>query len=282
MMDRTQLVRLGVKALGYISPTAAAEIALRLFTTPHRIARPSWEKEILARGKPLALSDGLRATSWGDETLPIVVLLHGWQGRGSQLGLLVDPLLQIGYRVVALDGPAHGDSAGSRTNVWFFSLALSRVAEELGPLKAIVAHSFGASATAFAVARGMKVEQVVLVASPSDLMWVIEGFCKGMGFPPRVEKVFLRRLAAWSGVDPKSIMISSVGDKVKIPALIVHDPLDREVPFSNAETIVRHWKTATLLPLEKVGHRKILKAPAFVKAVTEFLGPAVASKQIGV
>ena len=48
--------------------------------------------------------------AWGAG--PSVLLVHGWEGRGAQLGALVDPLVAAGYRVVALDGPAHGDSPG--------------------------------------------------------------------------------------------------------------------------------------------------------------------------
>jgi pimeloyl-ACP methyl ester carboxylesterase len=270
-MNREKLLRLAINLIGHLSPSIAAAIALRLFSTPRKIPRPKWEKEIISTGQKLILRNSLHATSWGGNDRPVVLLLHGWQGRGSQLGMLVEPLLKLGFRVVALDGPAHGDSPGKRTNVWFFSLALSATAAELGPLKAVIAHSFGASATAFATSRGMKVERVVLVASPSDLIWVIDVFSESMGFSPKVKAAFLLRLSSWSGVDPKSIAIGNMVRNITIPALIVHDPEDREVPFSNAETIARHWKTARLLPLEKVGHRKVLKAASFVNTVTEFL-----------
>ena len=42
------------------------------------------------------------------------LLVHGWEGRGAQLGSLVGPLVEAGLSVVAFDAPAHGDSPGNR------------------------------------------------------------------------------------------------------------------------------------------------------------------------
>jgi pimeloyl-ACP methyl ester carboxylesterase len=266
-----KLIQKSLKVLSVVAPGAAASIGLRLFSTPRKIPRPAWEVELAKKGSSLRLSGELSAWKWGKDEAPIVLLVHGWMGRGTQLGALVEPLVAKGYQVVALDGPAHGDSPGTRTNVRFFSDALMKVLAELGEVESIVAHSFGAGATALALARGSRARSAVLVASPADLQWVIDDFCEKMEFSPRASRAFQVRLEAWAGVGIREVHIADLVRRIQAPALIVHDPEDREVPFRSAEEIAGCWPGARLLPLTKVGHRKILKAPSFISAVTSFL-----------
>src|ERR687889_951115 len=108
-------IRLFFAVLGRLSPVLAGRLAARLFARPRHHARPDRERELIARGTRVALPDGLHATAWGAG--PTVLLVHGWEGRGAQLGAFVDPLVAAGFRVVALDNPAHGESNGSRSDL---------------------------------------------------------------------------------------------------------------------------------------------------------------------
>ena len=130
-------IRLFFAILGRVSPAVAGRLAAKLFSRPTRHRRPDRERELIARGTPVPLPDGLSATAWGAG--PTVLLVHGWEGRGAQLGAFVDPFVAAGYRVVALDGPAHGDSSGRTTTGPEFAQAIARTREEIGPLAAIVA-----------------------------------------------------------------------------------------------------------------------------------------------
>ena len=277
------LLKKVVSAIGLVAPSLSGEIALRFFTTPHRIPRPEWERKLVAEGAPLALKSGLSATSWGEPGRPVVILVHGWQGRGSQLGQLARPLVAKGFRVVAIDGPAHGDSPGTRINVNLFAHFIRDVAAELSgatddrapgapavPVH-VVAHSFGASATGLAVLNGAPITSAVLVASPSDFQKVVDFYARRMGLSARVKKSFEGRLAAWIKLKPGQSDLARAGTGVRIPILIVHDPADQEVTFENAQRFVESWPTARLLALEKVGHYKILKSQAFIQAVVEFV-----------
>ncbi len=219
---------------------------------------------------------------WGDSNAPAVMLVHGWAGRGTQLGFLLDPLLQLGYQVVAFDGPGHGFSKGHQTTIPMFSDALMKVIEEIGEVRCIVAHSFGGSATALTLARGARVESAVLVAVPASIRWIFDNFCRRMKLSERGAHAFVRYIETWTGYGLDDLSIEKLAPKIKASGLVVHDPEDKDVPFSNAEEIVQHWKKARLVTLVGVGHRKILKSSDFVRAVCDFVGPAqTASKMSG-
>lgn len=264
-----------LKRVGFFAPGLAGGIALRVFTSPKAIPRPEWEKELIAQGAPIVFKNGTHGTSWGQSDAPVVFLVHGWQGRGAQLGKLVEPLVDRGLRVIAWDGPAHGESPGRMTNARMFAALLSEAAGEIAkgkPVLGVIAHSFGAGATTLAVAKGwLKVEKLVLVAAPADLEWVLKSFSHRMKLTPRVEKAFRRKLEAWVGMSTAEVGIARLAPLLSTPVLIVHDKDDEDVPFSDAEKIVREWKGARLISLTGVGHRRILKSPDFIQAATNFI-----------
>jgi pimeloyl-ACP methyl ester carboxylesterase len=268
------LIRNGLRALSFVSPNLAADWAIGIFATPRRIARPPWEQKIAGEGKPERTPEGIAVVRWGDPKAPIVLLVHGWAGRGTQLSYLVEPLLKLGYQVIAFDGPGHGDSRGRRSNIRIFADALVATEKQYGNFRAVVAHSFGAAATILALTRGLQAKAAILVAAPSEVDWIVTAFCRRMGLSSRASKVFRRKISEWAGIPLEDVAIEKIGPKLSLPGLIVHDPEDADVPFENAERYIEHWKQAKLLVLENVGHRKILKAPAFLTAVANFLGPA--------
>lgn len=270
-----KIARNSLSALSYILPSLAADFAIKIFATPRRVARPEWEQKIAATGQPAKVNDRIAILRWGLREAPIVLLVHGWAGRGTQLGFLVEPLLALGYQVVAMDAPAHGDSRGRRVNASIFAEAIVSVQKDIGPFAAVCAHSFGAAALVLAMSRGLKTGKAVCVAAPSEVLWIVHAFSKRMGLSPWAVRAFKRKIEAWAGVRLEEVSITKIGPSLaNVPALIVHDPEDPDVPFENAEEYTEYWKGSRLLVLEGVGHRKILKSPKFIEAVTGFLGRA--------
>src|SRR5437016_5869213 len=126
------LVRTGNRAL-------AARLAGWLFTTPSRPRRPALEVELLATARARPMQVGARRIeTWMWGTGPNVLLVHGWGGRGAQLGALVGPLVARGFSVVTFDAPGHGASDEGMVTIPEITRAIRAVAESRGPLAAIV------------------------------------------------------------------------------------------------------------------------------------------------
>jgi pimeloyl-ACP methyl ester carboxylesterase len=262
-------IRIFFSILGRLSPALAGRLAAALFARPRRHARPAREHELIARGDPLPLPDGLRATAWGAG--PAVLLVHGWEGRGAQLGALVDPLVAAGYRVVALDGPAHGDSAGRSTTDPEFAAALEHVRDSIGPLAAIVGHSFGGFTSLLAVSRGLGADRLVIIASPSSVPDVLDDFVRLIRLPRRALPSMVRALESRVQAPMASFAIEAFASEVTIPVLIVHDTEDHEVPYANGTRLAALLPGARLVTTNGLGHRRILFAPGVVAAVVEFI-----------
>jgi pimeloyl-ACP methyl ester carboxylesterase len=246
-----------------------ARSALQMFMTPRRIAPRDWEAALLQQGARLAFANGLVARSFGAG--PIVVLVHGWEGRGMNLGKFIAPLTAAGYQVVALDGPAHGDSPGEQTNPAHFAQALLGVGQELGPLAGVIAHSMGAASTALALRQGLVVERVVLIAGPSSLMGVLRRFAQVARLPEQVAERFYQLVGEQVALPAEELDIAQVGATLTTPALIIHDPDDTDVPFADAQAIAASWPDVRLYVTNGLGHRRILRDRDVIAMAVSFI-----------
>ena len=122
--------------LGWFAPKLVASKMRQAFMTPRDLPLRDWELPLLAKSERITLRFGLSALRWGQG--PAVLLMHGWEGRPTQFASLITALVDAGYSVVALDGPAHGRSPGSEANVVLFARAMLEAAAELPPLQAVI------------------------------------------------------------------------------------------------------------------------------------------------
>ena len=153
-MKIPQWFRAVLRLVEHLSPWLGGKLTARAFTTPGRHNTPPWEQALAATGRDRMIG-ALHVTEWGPATGEPVVLLHGWEGRGTQMGFFVEPLVQRGLRVIALDGPAHGASPGTEAGPYHFARALCAVQADVGPFRAAVGHSMGGASITLALHDGL-------------------------------------------------------------------------------------------------------------------------------
>lgn len=254
---------------GRLFPGPVADRAQKLFRRTRRYPRPAWENAIAAKGEAFSPAPGIKAWRFGT-TGPAILLVHGWGGRGTQMGYFAEGLGRAGFRVVAFDGPGHGESVGGETDLGEFSRLIQTLSEEEGPFAGAVAHSFGAVAVLLAASRGAQVGRLVLVGAPSELEGSFRKFGRELGLPPRAFRLFWQAAEARAGVKAAETRIADMGVATGRTALLIHDESDDIVPFTQAEATARAWPGARLLRTEGLGHRRILKDPAVVAAAVDF------------
>ncbi len=255
-----------------VSPAEEAELAIRLFRSPIRRPRPQREAALLAGATHDRIAGGVARQSWGNPAAPATLLVHGWEGRGTQLGAFVAPLVSSGRRVVAFDGPAHGDSPGTQTTIVEFARAIADASPAFGQPDSVIAHSFGGPATAYAIARdGLRPRRLVFMSGPDSLEGVLRRFRDFLGISPEAFELFRAGVRNIGGITGDDFRISDVLRELGAPTLVVHAPDDEEVPIAEAEALVANCPNATLLRAEGCGHGKVRYAPEIVAAVTDFL-----------
>lgn len=255
---------------GLVLPELPARSARRQLLHPRKHALRSWEIPALDSARRVTFRFGLSGLRWGDEG-PVVLMMHGWEGRPTQFRHFIEPVLASGRQVVALDGPAHGESPGEESTLMGFALAIAEAAVEIRGLETVVGHSMGAAATAIALAQGLPAERAVLLAPPSAIEQGLYGFADTLGLPAPAARRFVDLVGEANGVPARELEISRLASKLDLPALIVHDRRDTAVPFADGEAIARAWPAAEFLATSGLGHWRVLTDPAVVARVTDFV-----------
>lgn len=276
-------LRVGLQLLHRTAPDLASLAAERLFRSPRRHARPAWEQEILAGATRFRIPWGaetLPAWSWGKG--PTVLLVHGWEGRGSQLGAFVEPLVEMGYRVVTFDSPGHGDAPGRHATVVEIAGAVSAALAELGPVHAIIAHSVGGPATTYALSRTVgHPPRVAFIAPPTSALRFTKAFASTLGLAEDARLRLVARLEERYGIPLTELEATRHAPRMTSQLLVVHDHDDREVPFEAGATLADHWPGSRLVATRGLGHRRILRAPQVIDAVLELVAGAPFSMRTG-
>jgi pimeloyl-ACP methyl ester carboxylesterase len=276
-MGGMRMLAAGLAMLGSVAPGLAASVACRRWFAPHRFGLPPRERVWLeaARRDYITSPDNtlVAVYRWGNEG-PRVLLVHGWNGRATQLCSFIEPLLQAGYQVIAFDAPAHGRSPGQRTNLIEIAHALRAVAVRFGPFEGIIGHSFGVAAATYALRHlGVATRRFVGLSPPGRMPYLFNCFCDLLRLPARAREAFEARVMeqfgedVWEQLSPEA-NVELLGN---VPALLIHDNQDNEVTPSQAEILHQAWPDSRLLRTDGLGHRRILRDPHVVAHAVRFL-----------
>jgi pimeloyl-ACP methyl ester carboxylesterase len=266
-------LRTGMRVASTLAPGAAARVARKLFFTPQRARLREEERAVLARGELFSLEAGgqrVIGRAWGEG--PTVLLVHGWGGHSGQMTRFVDPAVAAGFRAVALDLPGHGESAGSVSSLVHFATALVHAAALFGPARGVVAHSFGAAASTYAISSGLAVGRAVFFAPPAGFESFWARFRTGVGVSQEVMDRMLHEAEEWLNVRFDGIGPLDLAPRMTVPLLVLHDPEDREVPYEEGAELARRWPGAELHPATGLGHLRILRDERCVAEAVGFLG----------
>lgn len=268
-----RLMRLAFQIGGRLAPKITGRWANYLWLRPQRYVPPAREHVLLAKAACMPLTHAgkhIAVYSWGSG--PIVLLVHGWSGRGAQMGAFVDPLVTAGYRVIAFDAPAHGRSTGEDSNLPEIGEVILELARQHGPLQAVIAHSFGVLATLYAIGEGLNVARVVGISPPSSIEGLVDKFADGLAIPAAAMEVMRTLFEARFGLDLWTRLSPlRLAQTTRIGALIIHDDTDREVSWQEGEALAKAWPGARLLRTSGLGHRRILRDPQVVSATLLFI-----------
>jgi pimeloyl-ACP methyl ester carboxylesterase len=255
---------------------AIVKKAYQAFFSPSQYEVKPRDLKVIEQGYNYRLPfDGgdLVVTTWGDAG-PAVLLMHGWGGARAQMTGFVNPLLNAGYRVVAFDQPAHGESDGQMTNILEISPAMDLITEKEGPFEAVIAHSFGTLITSYALANRKfpPPSRLIYLGSFNRLLDSLPRFQVLAGLPDPIMDGLRQMIYANFGKDVlDAIWNEKMTQRIDIPTLMFHDKADNVTPFEDSLAINRVWRSASLIETEGLGHRGALQSENVHKQIVEFL-----------
>ena len=288
-----QAVRAGIVAVEAGSPALAARLVEHLMFRTQRRAVPARERAVLEGARRFSVRSihgKLAAWRWGGG--PVVLLVHGWNGRGSQLGALAPPLVRSGFEVVTFDAPGHGASEGTRSSLIHFAdgidAVLDAVREPFRPIHAIVAHSMGGAATTYAMSRFRRAptthlerelregelpgRRFLFVAPPVDVGDFVRAATTMLGVGAETQTSVRRLIESHAGISLQELHAPTAARGLHAPLLVLHDEGDREVPLACGQQLAGAWPGAQIETTRGLGHHRILWDPAVVERIAAFVG----------
>ena len=273
-----KLYQLAFRTGGCLSPRIASHFAYKLWLTSPRFKTPTSEHTALALAKIefLQIKNHRIATfSWGNfktKNKATVLLVHGWSGRGTQLGAFVQPLLDAGYRVLSFDAPAHGQSSGKQTTIYEITDTILALQEHYGEFDAVITHSFGGPCTALAVQKGLKVNHFVAICPPATIIGLVRKFVSTLHITEKTAEQLIERIEKNFGKDiwTQLAMTSTVASS-DVPGFVIHDSHDTDIPWEEGQAVAYAWNNAPFKITNGLGHRRILRDEDTINSAIDFI-----------
>ena len=278
-----QYLRTKFKTISKLAPATAGRMAFELFCTPY----PKYKKRKApaifhhATKRTVVLTDQtkIHGFEWlpnkpNDET---VLIAHGYASYAYKFEHYITPLLKMGYRVLAFDAPAHGQSEGKHIHVVVYQEAIQKIMEQAGPIHHFIGHSLGAL-TISMIAENIdhtEARKFVLIAPATKTTTTFANFFKMMHLNEVTKTAFLQDVSNRTSHSVEYFAADRALANYKGPLLWVHDEKDVVCPY---EDILNFKEKAPsnikFLITNGLGHNKVYKTAEVMDQIMAFLTPS--------
>lgn len=285
-------IRLYFRVLSAMWPVKAGERAFRLFQRTRKLPFKKAELAFYQQAQKFDVvhpTENVHAYELGDPEGKLVILVHGWDSNAGSMGAIARALAFEGYRVVSFDLPAHGHSALTHTNLRECREALCALIYQLRPAEpfSIISHSFGSAVASMALSGSRyTIDNFIMLTSPNRLLDVFDEFKNQIALGEEAYQEVLRLASSLLKEPVEFVQVESKALKINYNKLIIlHDPQDKVLPYSNSERISNALPNTQLVTLNKMGHYRMLWNAEVIATVvselaTENAAPSYLDKYI--
>lgn len=274
-LETPKYIKKSAKVLSFFSEKLAIQFAMKLFVTPIKFPTPNRELNMEKKSNifplelPKAKKDFMVYENGNGKKKAL--LIHGWNGRGTQLVSIAKELLDLDYTVISFDAPGHGKSSKNRTVMTEFMEAAFVLERYYKGFDLVIGHSLGAMTTINVLGRGFKSEKAVIIGSGDEITNIIKDFVKAIGLNEKMAPKLKEAFETKFHENIENYTVHEQIKKIDIPVLIIHDKNDLDVPYTASENIHKYAKHSELLLTEKLGHRKILGDLKVISQIKKFV-----------
>ncbi|NOU49951.1 alpha/beta hydrolase [Pseudoalteromonas sp. JBTF-M23] len=245
-------IKLVTGSIARIAPSIGKKLVKTLLLTPVRhqskVAKPS---AMLAH-KLDFLDAHIDVYELGSG--PVVLFTHGWSGSASQFYPLMEKVASLGFKAVAFDHYAHGNSAGKQANLPLFVKGVEAVQNYIGaPVVAAISHSMGC----IAALNKVTTKAHILIAPPFDFYTSFEKRILSTGISKSLFEELIKSVESEHGMPFKSLLPERHLSKHK-NIFMVHDLEDKFAFHHLSEKVVKQFPHLKLVSTQGLGHSRVI------------------------
>ena len=271
-----QYIRTKFKLLSSISKRKAAEQAFKLFCSPQSRTK-SKLSPFFENAEKIEFSfqeEKVRGWRWNHPSQKKALILHGFESSVVNFEKYIEGLIQKGYEVCAVDGPAHGYSTGKTLTLIQYKELVHYLYKNYGPFDSFIAHSFGGLTLSLVLEEipHDSSKKVVMIAPASETKTALDNFFKFLQLDPSLRPEFETIIKEMGGQSHEWFSISRAAPQIKAQVLFLQDKNDLQTPYSDVVPIMKkNLPNFKFVISEGLGHSKIYREQKTVDTVMEFL-----------
>jgi pimeloyl-ACP methyl ester carboxylesterase len=268
-------IRAKLNLMGVVSKKKAAKEALQIFSTPFRRVKkatpPIFEKSELIGFR--LHNKKLTGYRWNHPSPKKFLILHGFESSAFNFERYINPMIKLGYEVVAMDAPAHGKSEGKTINLIDYIDTIEETEKRYGPFDAAMAHSFGGIAISMYLEKRKRKDKMklVLIAPATETVTAIDSFFRFLQLNDGIRTEFNKLIHQKTGHWPSFFSIKRVAPHLSADILWIHDEDDDLTPLSDTEEIQKaQYPHIRFIITKGLGHRRIYRDNAIFKTIISY------------
>jgi len=272
-------IQLLLKILTFLNKKLALHFTRFLASFPRQLATKQRDLDFIASAQKIEFNHKGKkiALSWGQG--PVVILVHGWEGRSTQMAPMAKALANQGFQAIALDYTGHGLSQGRQSgfNEFIDDLAAlhQHVVNRISPnIEAMVGHSAGGLCMmASRLFNDFTVNKYVVLCAPSAPYPAVASLRKALKVSEEVLSLVQDDIAKCFKTDWQTLLDGMAYNKRfdDEKLLLIYDQDDTMVDHNEAQKIQRIFHGANTFKTQGNGHIKLLWDEAVIHQVCDFV-----------
>ncbi|WP_287438786.1 alpha/beta hydrolase [Reinekea sp.] len=261
-----------VKTLSFSFPKTFAKKGVAFFIAPtRRRQKKYWPGSFNDFACQHLICGEYTIPVWTSGNGPAVLLVHGWERDHFAMGGFVRPLLAAGFRVAALDLPAHGYASGDRAPLPNLAQAIKCAAQSLDGPVIIIAHSLGGAMTILAdEAYGLSPRAIALISTPQSAKSYALAQAQLLGLSQKAIIEMMKGIEQALGESLERYRVDRALSSLRPALFVAHAHDDVVVPIQEAHINAAAADAETLW-LPSGGHNKILANEFLINRVVNWV-----------
>lgn len=267
---------------GNIAPATAIEIMVKIiFATKKRVLRPPHKTLMKKAAKHEILVNEFRNNTnkiamkyyvWGSSDRTIM-LVHGWDAMALDFYKMIPALVEAGYRVIAIDGPAHGGSEGETSNLLHFKEAMVQLIEKVGVPYGIIGHSMGGGASAYLLMEHeIIVNRLVMLTIPIASKRFFDQVFEMLKVPEKMQKIFFKGMEEEFNMPVERMDLAIRKEKIKADKImLMYDEDDEIVSLKDIKHYLSLHPEIQSYNAKGAGHNNIIRNAKVIEEIKKFL-----------
>lgn len=258
----------------HLPPKQVASLLMEQISLPSSLQLRPQDAALLKTAETQRFGAGFSRAAWFLGEGPLVILVHGWGGRASQMAPLAVRLAAAGYRSVVFDAGGHGVSRADPVGFDTFIEDVGDLCDFIGRYPfALIGHSAGAlGMMASRPLRGVRASRYVCISAPLYPYVPIETvralFQISDDVAVCLQPLFAAQFrAGWQYLQKGCAYQPEPGARL----LLITDEDDDRVRHTDADFIAANWPGAEVLKTRGQGHNRILSHPLVGDRILELL-----------